>query len=229
MLLLQNREKLCSKRVLGVNMWRFILATFAFLGWAFYSVSGGADYQPAEGSLQAQKSKDVKVTKLGAAESQDDATKLAENTDKSSTAKSDVVQAVLTTTQANASVSSVSKDGKDAEQVEIAQAENIQNDAAEGNADVAVTRVEFDSALDAFKGGAKKITEVRSTGDIRQVKGSNVNLRSGPGTDYDRVGQLGSGTKVEVIGSGDSEWVELKVVDTGKIGWMANRLLTVAN
>ena len=35
-------------------MWRFILVTFAFLGSAFYYLSGGADYTPAPNSLQAR-------------------------------------------------------------------------------------------------------------------------------------------------------------------------------
>ncbi|KPP83295.1 MAG: Bacterial SH3 domain [Rhodobacteraceae bacterium HLUCCO07] len=34
-------------------MWRFIMLTFGFLGWAFFELSGGAEYAPREGSLQA--------------------------------------------------------------------------------------------------------------------------------------------------------------------------------
>lgn len=33
-------------------MWRLILVSFAFLGWAFYQLSGGADYAPRADSLQ---------------------------------------------------------------------------------------------------------------------------------------------------------------------------------
>jgi len=40
-------------RVWGCVMWRFVLVSFVFLGWAFYEMSGGADYRPAPGSLQA--------------------------------------------------------------------------------------------------------------------------------------------------------------------------------
>lgn len=35
-------------------MWRFMIVTFAFLGWSFYELSGGSDYTPVETSLQAQ-------------------------------------------------------------------------------------------------------------------------------------------------------------------------------
>ena len=35
-------------------MWRFMLVTFALLGWGFYEMSGGADYRPAPNSIQAR-------------------------------------------------------------------------------------------------------------------------------------------------------------------------------
>ena len=35
-------------------MWRFILVSFAFLGWSFYELSGGADYRPSANSIQAR-------------------------------------------------------------------------------------------------------------------------------------------------------------------------------
>ena len=34
-------------------MKRFILLTFGFLGWAFYEMSGGADFQPASARMAA--------------------------------------------------------------------------------------------------------------------------------------------------------------------------------
>lgn len=37
---------------LGGTMWRFILVSFAFLGWSFYELSGGSDYAPRADSLQ---------------------------------------------------------------------------------------------------------------------------------------------------------------------------------
>ena len=35
-------------------MWRFISVTFAFLGYAFYTLSGGSDYAPRTQSIQAR-------------------------------------------------------------------------------------------------------------------------------------------------------------------------------
>ena len=44
-------------------MWRFILVSFAFLGWAFYELSGGADYAPIANSIQARAALDNKRPK----------------------------------------------------------------------------------------------------------------------------------------------------------------------
>lgn len=61
--------------------------------------------------------------------------------------------------------------------------------------------------------------------DIRVVVGSSVNMRLGPGTGYNKVAALTGGT--EVVALEDSNgWTRLKVVDTGRVGWMATRFLT---
>ncbi len=40
-------------------MWRFVLVSLIFLGWAFYEISGGDAYRPAPGSLQARATRDA--------------------------------------------------------------------------------------------------------------------------------------------------------------------------
>jgi len=42
-------------------MWRFVLVSFVFLGWAFYHLSGGSAYRPAPNSLQARATQDAPV------------------------------------------------------------------------------------------------------------------------------------------------------------------------
>ncbi|WP_157707999.1 SH3 domain-containing protein [Roseovarius faecimaris] len=67
------------------------------------------------------------------------------------------------------------------------------------------------------------------TGDIRQVTGDLVNMRAGPGTDFEKVGQLGKGSSVAVLEEPGNGWVMLEVVETGEIGWMADWLITTTN
>lgn len=64
--------------------------------------------------------------------------------------------------------------------------------------------------------------------DIRRVAGSRVNLRDGPGTSFGRVAQLSRGTEVAVIGVSGSGWLHLRVLDTGRVGWMSERLVTAS-
>ena len=69
------------------------------------------------------------------------------------------------------------------------------------------------------------------TGDVEVVEDSvsvgqiNVllgNLRSGPGTEYDVVTQLPTGTELDYMGrSNDSEWFKVSVTSTGEIGWVS--------
>lgn len=62
--------------------------------------------------------------------------------------------------------------------------------------------------------------------DLRQVAGSRVNMRAGPGTDYSVLDTLSGGTQAEVIEVNASGWARIRLPDTGQIGWMAERLLS---
>ena len=63
-----------------------------------------------------------------------------------------------------------------------------------------------------------------ATVDLRATT-TRANMRTGPGTDYDRVDTLDVGTVSEVVETDPSGWVKIRVVDTGLEGWMAARLL----
>ncbi|NVO26266.1 SH3 domain-containing protein [Donghicola sp. C2-DW-16] len=64
--------------------------------------------------------------------------------------------------------------------------------------------------------------------DIRKVTGSRVNMRQGPGTQYSVVSSLRAGDEVEILQSPGNGWVKLQVVSSGRIGWMAERLVSSA-
>lgn len=67
-----------------------------------------------------------------------------------------------------------------------------------------------------------------STRDIRKVTGRRVNMRQGPGTQFSVVSSLGSGEEVEVLQTPGNGWLKLQVVSTGRIGWMADWLVSEA-
>lgn len=58
---------------------------------------------------------------------------------------------------------------------------------------------------------------------LRTVAGSRVNLRGGPGTEFDVVGQLDEGARAEVLQDAGG-WAEVRTAD-GATGWMASRFL----
>ena len=60
----------------------------------------------------------------------------------------------------------------------------------------------------------------------RTVKGSRVNVRSGPGTDHSIVSSLTGGTEVEVLNDPGTGWVEMRHTDSETVGWMSASLLT---
>lgn len=65
--------------------------------------------------------------------------------------------------------------------------------------------------------------------DIREVTGNRVNLRRGPGTDYSAVGKLRRGDQVLILRDNGDGWLKLRVIETGRIGYMADFLLTASN
>ena len=55
--------------------------------------------------------------------------------------------------------------------------------------------------------------------------GSNVNVRSGPGTSYKSLGQLGKGNRFEIDGQTNGSWTHIKVHLNGKdqIAWISSQ------
>jgi uncharacterized protein YgiM (DUF1202 family) len=83
-------------------------------------------------------------------------------------------------------------------------------------------------ALDAVEPDVIAVVEavVEPKLDIREVAGSRVNLRMGPGTGFDVITTLDGGTKIEVLTVDEDGWANVSTVDRGMEGWMAKRLLS---
>lgn len=87
--------------------------------------------------------------------------------------------------------------------------------------------------LSKFAAPAQKVAKPAGTpnasdfigDDIRRVTGSVVNMRAGPGTDYEVVAQLIQGDEAEVLIDDGTGWVQLRL-QGGQTGWMADFLLT---
>lgn len=126
-------------------MWRFVLVSFVFLGLAFYEISGGDEYRPAPGSLQAH----------------------------------------------------VQSDAAEQEVIPAADAERVM---------VAAARAEP---------GAQRYA----------VRPSEAVLRHGPGVGYGRMARLERHDEVDLLQSAGGGWFRVRVVETGRTGWIPSALL----
>lgn len=61
--------------------------------------------------------------------------------------------------------------------------------------------------------------------DVRQVSGNRVNLRNGPGTQYNVLSKLTRGEQVAVLQDPGNGWLKLRVVETKRVGWLAASLV----
>ncbi|VAV97040.1 hypothetical protein MNBD_ALPHA07-641 [hydrothermal vent metagenome] len=194
----------------------FILITFTFLGWAFYVISGGADYAPRPGTLQArvveEKTPPVRGLNDSAIHEDESTTASLADIDVS---KGDGTQITL---------ASVGKVGDD----ELAETAKTIEDTGTDLEKVAVLTLD---TLDEDVAVVESVIvpETTQPGDIREVAGKVVNMRGGPGTSFERVGALTKGTEIEVLEDPGNGWIRLLVLETGEMGWIADWLVTAAN
>ncbi|AVO39792.1 SH3 domain-containing protein [Pukyongiella litopenaei] len=62
--------------------------------------------------------------------------------------------------------------------------------------------------------------------DIREVIGTRVNMRDGPGTIYPVVARMRIGQQVEVMSDSGTGWLRLRTIPDGQPGWIASSLIS---
>ena len=132
------------------------------------------------------------------------------------------------------------------QRVEIAQADSVQQAPRVQAANIQVTRSNAASlialnpsvttvslditpatpAIVVDEPAAQVVEVVAAPLDIRTVGGTRVNMRQGPGTNFGVLDTLDGGTQTEVLEVNSDGWARVQVLNTGQIGWMAERLLT---
>lgn len=234
----------------------YIFVTFAFLGFAFYELSGGADYEPVENSIQARASdriqdkldqpEEVIVASSGAAEpltNVETVTRAASTLNDLNVkqdAQEDRFQITLASVEpSEPSIPKIKVDTAKAETVPDASAIDAAVEAAvtesqiqtETQTEEAATQEVFSLETYVAEQDTQNQTFGASStpGDIREVSGNMVNMRAGPGTDFQRVGALSKGMEVIVLDEPGNGWLMLEVVETGETGWMADWLVTASN
>lgn len=209
---------------------RFILLSFVFMGLGFYELSGGNDFNPEAARIAAIEAR-VAREELRKAELPQAVVLTAEAVEAAPARRvEENIEDTVTRGELNlVSFASVVADPAPAP----TQATNWapQDQIADDPEPIAISALAETVAEErsivfpgTVIGAASGSAEDKA--DIRAVTGSLVNMRSGPGTGYDVVGQLSQDTQVEVLGDSGTGWVELRPVDGGPTGWMADFLLS---
>jgi len=187
-------------------MIRFMIVCFLILGWAFYELSGGADFEP-------ERRADADPVAVPAPEP------VVEETLAVVSEPEVVVETSEQSIQERLATALVDVGAEDAAVVTEILDVAAQADVLPENLET-IVEVEADVV--------EPVVEP-TPADLRLVAGSRVNMRSGPSTDYSVLITLDGGTATEVIDRNEDGWVLVRVQDTGQEGWMAERLLEPVN
>ncbi len=205
---------LVSKESAGAeNMKTFILLTFGFLGFAFYELSGGSDFQPASARLAAE------APQAAAAPEEVVATSNVSPDTPAATATASItkIDNSPSVTRVSLNLTNISEAAKEAAATTTA---TVLNSAETPQiilpSLIATTQTADTATIDA----------VSSDGDIRTVSASRVNVRGGPSTQHGIVNKLKRGQSVQILEDNGNGWVRMQPVDGSEAGWMADFLLT---
>ena len=218
---------------------RYVVLAFVFMGVCFFELSGGADFDPESvrvATVEARQQRDadrredlpVQIATL----------RDAQPAPVTTAAEPEVTRAALNLV----SFETVARGTADTEtsqpaptlaapQPETATAPLVPLEDLAAGRELSLASLETapQDAQGIVFAGRSSVASSSLAGaarDIRTVKGTLVNMRSGPGTDFDVVDQLEQATEVEVLTDNGDGWVELRPVGSTSRGWIAEFLLT---
>ena len=246
---------------------RFVIISFLFMGFAFYELSGGADFEPRgrrpAPEAAAESATGALAARSGPAAGAEEAGPRAPDDRGRARAAALVARPALVTAAAPAPDPAPSL----AERADI----SARDDGAPDPAAIAVRPAArpdlapFHSPFGAGTGGFSNLapavgdsitltTLEQGVGglrqarpepaapdasadtfdrplalpepDIREITGTRVNMRDGPGTIYPVVARLNIGQQVEVLSESGTGWLRLRVLQDRRVGWIAASLVS---
>lgn len=190
-------------------MKRFILLTFAFLGWAWYEMSGGADFHAGSTLASNEISEEVTGTEPRPEVARADTSALS-------------LPRPAAKPAVGISLTSARRVPASGDKVATLDAAVVKTDAAPADASLAKL---LDETLPPEEDSPTAADPQDDGPDLRRVTGSRVNLRNGPGTGFSVVTQLVAGDPVHVLSDPGDGWVKLRSVRNERIGWMSDSFL----
>jgi hypothetical protein len=220
----------------------YILVTFGLLGVAWYEMSGGADFGAEHRAAQRTE----KMASAVAAPMPEVSRGSTDAATLASVAQAKIGQAQIVPASATVSTGSDLKTPDAQTLAQTAKPKARPEASPVPKLDITLASVRPMASpgglIDAAEGGeAIQLAAVATTSDavpedaelavlpdIREVTGTLVNMRNGPGTRFHVVDQLSRGASVEVLADPGDGWVRLKVTESNRVGWMSDDFLRVA-
>ncbi|MGV6803438.1 MAG: SH3 domain-containing protein [Ruegeria sp.] len=207
-------------------MTRVMLVTFAMLGWFFYVMSDGSDFVPrgvrTETQVAVASTNKPASRPLVAASAEPLVTAVAVQ-------PAEPVKPAEPKKEPAPTVETVDAE---AALAQVAAALNSELGSFDGNgATFSLASLDQGTAAqplnqaETASGPADLPVTVKRELDIREVSGTRVNLRDGPGTIYPIVAKARMGQKVEVLGDSGTGWLRLRVFPEQHVGWVSSSLI----
>ncbi|MHA6263191.1 SH3 domain-containing protein [Arenibacterium sp. CAU 1754] len=216
---------------------RYIIFSFLIMGWAFYEMSGGADFQPRSAMQTADVTEDrtvparaapapILVTQVNRDDAKKLVTKAAIKTSLAKIKKSDPADVLKDNAAAFAAADNEAK----LVQVRASLQQGlplIDQGTGTGTiqlASLATPSIASDANVEPVE-TAVRAPVVAGT-DLREVLATRVNMRAGPGTSHGIITRVSRGQKVEVLTDNGDGWLRLRTLPGDRVGWIAARLLS---
>ena len=216
---------------------RLIIVSFLFMGWAFYELSGGADFQPRVAALTppeaasepAQPPQNIAVP-AAPARRQIEITGLVA-TPAIAPAEPGPEPNAEPETPTDTALAQTPPPGLDRLGTGLGQGLSLFPDAGPEQsltlASIEAGAAGLATAPPAPDAAREPLAEpAEPPADIREVTGTRVNMRDGPGTIYPVIARLTIGREVEVLGTSGTGWLRLRTLTDRQIGWIAASLIS---
>ena len=172
-------------------MWKYLFLCFAMLGWAFFELSGGQDFEPALATSVAEVAAPTDdVDPIDRSFDREEVARAATNALRSIEFDEHAEAVSRVNVEANATLWKVSADTETS-----AIIENILNDVVPVVA-----------------------ANVPSDENLYVVSVNRANMRNWPSTRNGIIVKLERGTAVKLLPSSSGSWVKLRVVETNRVG-----------
>ena len=175
-------------------MWKYLLLCFVMLGWAFFELSGGQDFEPVLATSVSEVAAPTDhVDPIDRSFDREEVARAATNALRSIEFDDHAVAAAPVNVVTDAALWKVSADTETSVIIE-----NILDDVVPV---VAAT--------------------VPSDENLYAVSVNRANMRNGPSIRNGVIAKLERGTAVQLLPSSSGSWVKLRVVETNRVGWIS--------